>query len=331
MNATLERIEFDAAGAEDARLLDAYSRAVVGAAEKVSPSVVAVDVFRASRDPKRGTEPHGGGSGFIFTPDGFVLTNSHVVHDAARIDIRLQDGRRVAAQLVGDDPHTDLAVLRIHASDLHSAELGDSQSLRVGQLVVAIGNPYGFQCTVTAGVVSAFGRSLRAASGRLIDNVIQTDAALNPGNSGGPLVNSRGEIVGVNTAVIMPAQGICFAVPVNTARFVAAQLITEGKVRRAYLGAGGQTVPLPRRLVRYHNLPEESGLLIVAVEPGSPAATAGIEPGDLVVSFGQRAVTGIDSLHKLLTGGQVGVESMMGILRGTELINLRVVPGETPE
>jgi S1-C subfamily serine protease len=331
MNATLENIALDDAGAEDAGLLDAYSRAVVGGAEKVSPSVVAVEVFRKSREARRSAEKQGGGSGFIFTPDGFILTNSHVVHDAGRIEIALQDGRRATADLVGDDPHTDLAVLRIHASDLHAVELGDSQSLRVGQLVIAIGNPYGFQYSVTAGVISAFGRSLRAASGRLIDNVIQTDAALNPGNSGGPLVTSRGEVIGVNTAVIMPAQGICFAVPVNTARFVAAQLITEGRVRRAFLGAGGQTVPLPRRLVRYHQLPEESGLLIIGVEAGSPAAIAGVAPGDLVVFFGDRPVTGIDALHRLLTGRQVGVESEMGLLRGTELLKLRVVPAAMPD
>jgi S1-C subfamily serine protease len=331
MNATLEDIALDDVGAEDDRLLDSYSRAVVGAAEKVSPAVVAVEVFRKSRDPRRGMEKHGGGSGFIFTPDGFILTNSHVVHDAGRIEIALQDGRRATAELVGDDPHTDLAVVRIHAPDLHAAELGDSQSLRVGQLVIAIGNPYGFQYSVTAGVISAFGRSLRAGSGRLIDNVIQTDAALNPGNSGGPLVTSRGEVIGVNTAIILPAQGICFAVPINTAKSVAAQLITEGRVRRAYLGAGGQTVPLQRRVVRFHNLPQDSGMLIIAVEPASPAENAGIEAGDIIVSFSGKTVDGIDGLHKLLTGSIVGTEAEVRLLRATELLKRHVVPAEMPD
>ncbi|MGA2230611.1 MAG: trypsin-like peptidase domain-containing protein [Tepidisphaeraceae bacterium] len=314
---------------EDGQLLDAYSRAVVGAAEKVSPSVVAVEVFRPSRDGQSHARA-GGGSGFIFTPDGFVLTNSHVVHGASKIDVATQDGRRMEAELVGDDPHTDLAVVRIHGGDLHAAEFGDSRSLRVGQLVVAIGNPYGFQYTVTAGVISAFGRSLRAQSGRLIDDVIQTDAALNPGNSGGPLVSSDGRVIGVNTAVILPAQGICFAVPIHTAKWVASQLIMERKVRRAYLGAGGQTVPLHRRLVRYHQLPEESALLITAIEQGSPADKSGLQPGDLIVSFNGHPVTGMDSLHKMLTAAHVHVRSELGVLRANELVKLTIIPDQTP-
>jgi S1-C subfamily serine protease len=253
-----------------------------------------------------------------------------VVHQASDLEVTLSDGRRVQAELMGDDPHTDLAVIRITAPNLVPAPLGDSQSIRVGQLAIAIGNPYGFQCTVTAGVVSAMGRSLRARSGRLIDNVIQTDAALNPGNSGGPLVNSRGEVIGVNTAMILPAQGICFAIGVNTAKFVAGHLIKEGKVRRSFIGVGGQNVQLHRRIVRYFNLPAESGVLAVSVERGSPAAAAGLAEGDVVIAFNGQPVTGIDDLHRLLTDGQVGVQSSLTVIRKTEKKDLTIVPGEAP-
>lgn len=317
----------------DADLLDAYSRAVITATEKVSPSVVSIHVQQPLRDRHGERVPRdmsGSGSGFIFTPDGFLLTNSHVVHAATRIDAVLFDGRRLQAELVGDDPETDLAVLRIDAPHLSPAELGDSQGVRVGQLAIAIGNPYGFQCTVTAGVVSALGRSLRSRTGRLMDDIIQTDAALNPGNSGGPLVSSRGEVIGVNTAVILPAQGICFAIAINTAKFVAAKLIREGKIRRSYIGIAGQNVPLLRRVVRFYNLEVPSGVLVTLIETGSPAERAGIHEGDLIVGFHGHPIAGIDDLHRLLTDERLGIATPMSIIRGTEKISVEIVPGEAP-
>jgi S1-C subfamily serine protease len=272
----------------------------------------------------------GSGSGFILTPDGFVLTNSHVVHDASRIEVVLTDGGRYQAELIGDDPDTDLAVVRISAPSLVPANLGNSQNVKVGQLVIAIGNPYGFQCTVTTGVISALGRSLRSTSGRLIDNVIQTDAALNPGNSGGPLVNSRSEVVGVNTAMILPAQGICFAIGINTAKFVAGRLIRDGKIRRGFIGVAGQNVPLPRRVVRFHNLPVDSGIFVISLEPGSPAQRAGLQEGDIILSYDGQPTAGIDDLHKLLTEGKVGVASPLAVLRGTETLALQIIAKESP-
>ena len=319
----------------DEELLDAYSQAVISAAEKVSPSVVNIDVLhrlrsRRAADPRFPPEARGSGSGFIFTPDGFILTNSHVVHGASHIDVVLSDGRRVMADLVGDDPDTDLAVVRIDAPNVAAALLGDSNAIRVGQLAIAVGNPYGFQCTVTAGVVSALGRSLRSTSGRLIDSVIQTDAALNPGNSGGPLVNSRGDVIGVNTAVILPAQGICFAIGINTAKFVAGRLIKDGKIRRGFIGVSGQNVPLPRRLVLARNLPVESGIQVVAIERNSPAERAGLREGDVIVGYGESATAGIDDLHRLLVEERVGVKSTVTLIRHGEKRVLEIVPEESP-
>lgn len=317
----------------DDQLFDAYSRAVIESAEKVSPSVVYIQVTSKRLDRRQGErEASGSGSGFVFTPDGFILTNSHVVHGATKIEVALMDGRRFQAQLIGDDPDTDLAVIRINAPNLVPAKLGDSQSIRVGQLVIAIGNPYGFQYSVTAGVVSALGRSLRAQSGRLMDGVIQTDAALNPGNSGGPLVNTRGEVIGVNTATILPAQGICFATSIETAKFVAGRLIRDGRISRSYIGFAGQNVPIPRRVVRFYQLPVESGVLIVSFENNmkvSPAKEAGLLAGDLIVDFDGQPIRGIDDLHKLLTDERIGRKIPTTVIRGTQKMTLEVIPRES--
>jgi S1-C subfamily serine protease len=299
-------------------LLDAYSEAVIAAAERVSPSVVKVEVQQGRRG--------GSGSGFVFTPDGFILTNSHVIHDASSIHVVLPEGERYQADKVGEDPDTDLAVLRITAQNLTPVVFGDSQSIRVGQLVIAIGNPYGFQATVTAGVISALGRSLRSQTGRLIDNVIQTDAALNPGNSGGPLVTSNGEVIGVNTAIILPAQGICFTTAINTAKFVAGRLIKDGRIRRGYLGVAGQNVPLHRALVRTHHLAINTGIFVVSVEQGSPAQKAGLRDGDIIVGLDDHDVASIDALHRLLTDYQPGVCVRLRVLRGTEKLVLYTNP-----
>ena len=314
----------------DSSLLDAYSKAVVGAAEKISPSVVKIDVAQAARSRSgEQRERQGGGSGFVFTPDGLILTNSHVVHGAVRIHVSLPDGQnRYPAHVIGDDPGTDIAVIRIDAPNLIAAPLGDSQKLRVGQLAIAIGNPYGFQYTVTAGVVSALGRSLRSYSGRLIDDVIQTDASLNPGNSGGPLVTSDGQVVGVNTATIMGAQGLCFAVGINTAKFVATRLLRDGRIRRGYIGVEAQTVQLHRRVVRFYDLTQESGVVIAFVTPGSPAELAGLREGDVIIALDKQPVAGVDDLHRLLTETKVNSSSQIVILRGTEKREHYVIPQE---
>jgi S1-C subfamily serine protease len=327
----------DPVGNDDSSLLDAYSQAVIHAAETVSPSVVNIEVRQQvpdrgrHGDPSDRGRPMGTGSGFILTPDGFVLTNSHVVHGAGQIHVTLSDGFRSSADLVGDDPHSDLAVIRVHTSGLTHVTLGDSQSIRVGQLAIAVGNPLGFQCSVTAGVVSALGRSLRARSGRLMDDIIQTDASLNPGNSGGPLVNSRGEVIGVNTAMILPAQGICFAIASNTAKRVAMQLVAFGKFRRSYIGVAGQNVPLARWLVREHDLLDDTAVLVMGVEHGSPAQKAGVSEGDLIIALDGVAVASVDDLHVQLTDARVGVLTRLTILRNGQREQLGITPAESPD
>jgi S1-C subfamily serine protease len=318
----------------DAGLLDAYSSAVVNAARRASPAVVNIEVKHKAPEgqphhPRRGQPMGGSGSGFIFTPDGLILTNSHVVHGADAISVTLSDGRSFSAKLVGDDPETDLAVIDINASNLTSVEFGDSSAIQVGQLVIAIGNPYGFQYTVTAGVVSNLARSFRTGVGRLIDNIIQTDAALNPGNSGGPLVDGHGRVMGVNTAIIAGAQGICFAIPSNMAQFVASRLIRDGRIQRSYIGVSGQNVPLHRRVIRFHKLEVETGVLIVGLEADSPAAKSGLTDGDIVVELDGKPVRNIDDLQRLLTDERVGVTIPIVILRRTEKLTLNVTPAKS--
>jgi S1-C subfamily serine protease len=318
----------------DEQLLDAYSRAVSGAAERVAGSVVKLDVRqRLVAPPGRGgqrppIEIGGSGSGFVFTPDGLILTNSHVVHRASSIDVTLADGSTARADLVGEDPHTDLAVVRIAAPGLVPAPLGDSQALRPGQVVIAIGNPLGFQASVTAGVVSALGRSLRARSGRLMDDIIQTDAALNPGNSGGPLVTTRGEVVGVNTAIIQGAQGMAFAVAINTAKFVAGRLIRDGRIRRGWIGVAGQNVTVHRRLARAYGLKADGGVLVVSVEPNSAAQRAGLMERDIIIGIAGASVAGIDDLHRHLVDEGIGARLPLVVLRGNERRELTIVPEE---
>ena len=319
----------EATDLRDSVLLDEYSRTVVAAVDRVAPSVVNIDVKQRTNGRGGPREIGGSGSGFIIAPDGFILTNSHVVHEAAALIVNLPDGREYVAHLIGDDPDTDLAVIRIDAPGLGHVRLADSEKLRVGQIVVAIGNPLGFQASVTAGVISALGRSMHAQSGRLIDNIIQTDAALNPGNSGGPLVNSAGEVIGVNTAMIRPAQGICFAIASNTARFVAGWLIKDGKIRRSYIGVAGQNVPVHRRIVRYYGLPRETAVLVVSVEKESPAAKAGLREGDLIIAFNGESIGSIHELHKRLMAEQIGVESKIVVVRHTEKLELPIVPEES--
>jgi S1-C subfamily serine protease len=325
---TLDQLQPDSASsasssANDLAAFDAYSRAVIGAVDKVGPAVLHLQI-EAPRE--RG----GSGSGVVFTPDGYVLTNSHVIAGAQRIAATFADGHSVTASIVGDDPDTDLAVLRLDGEATAWARLGSSRDLRVGQLVVAIGNPFGFQCTVTAGVVSALGRSLRARSGRLIDSVIQTDAALNPGNSGGPLVNSAGNIIGINTAIIAMAQGICFSISADTVEFVAARLIREGRVRRCYIGVAGQNVAIQRKVVRFHGLTRETGVLVQNVAQDGAAAAAGLLSGDIIVALDDHAIGNIDELHRLLVEDRLGVSVPMEVLRRELKLTLPVVPRELP-
>ena len=308
----------------DESLIDAYSNAVSSAVEAAHLAVVHIEV-------RSGGTAGGSGSGFFISPDGYLLTNSHVVHGAKEMRVFLGDGRKLSADLIGDDPDTDLAVLRVSAEELAHLPLADSTAVRPGQIAIAIGSPMGFQQTVTAGIVSGLGRSLRGASGRLIDNVIQTDAALNPGNSGGPLVNTRSEVIGVNTAIIRPAQGICFAIASNTARWVAAWLIKEGRIRRSFIGLGGQTVPLLRKLIHHHRLAQESGVMVASLEPGSPADRAGLVAGDIVLSLDGVATPAVDSLQKLLTSDRIGERAIVAFLRGVELRRHAIIPLEMPE
>src|SRR6266699_1494457 len=327
--AALGEAEGPTAALDDSALLDAYSRTVVSAVARVAPAVANIDVKQRINVRRGAREISGNGSGFVITPDGFILTNSHVVHAANSITVNLPDGREYPAQVAGDDPDTDLAVIRIDAPRLTYVRLADSENLRVGQLVIAIGNPLGFQASVTAGVISALGRSMHAQSGRLIDNIIQTDAALNPGNYGGPLVNSAGEVVGINTAMIRPAQGICFAIASNTAKFVAGWLIKDGKIRRSYIGVAGQNVPIHRRIVRFYGLPLETGVLVVSVEKNSPAEGAGVREGDLIVAFNDQPIGSVHHLHKILVGEQIGVSASLTIVRHTEKLELPILPAES--
>src|ERR1700736_3015055 len=300
-------------------LLDSYSRTISSVVAQVAPAVVNIHV-------ETGRRGEGNGSGFFIAPDGFILTNSHVVHGARKIEVTQADTRTFAVKVIGEDPDTDLAVLRIDASQLPCLFFADSKKLRVGQIAVAIGSPYGFHQSVTAGVVSALGRSMRGQSGRLMDDILQTDAALNPGNSAGPLVNSRGQVIGVNTAVILPAQGICFAIAINTAKYVAARLMRDGRIVRAYLGVAGMTAPVHRRVVRFYRLAATNGVMVASVEPGSPAEKAGVKPRDIIVAYGDSPVESVDDLHKLLSEERIGAKAELTVIRGTEQIRLEVLP-----
>jgi S1-C subfamily serine protease len=314
--------------AGDQALLDSYSRAVIDVVERVGPAVVRLAV-QTGPAGTAGQGPGGTGSGVVLSPDGLILTNSHVAGSASRIEVTTADGQDLHARLVGDDPDTDLALIRVDEPViLPAAPLGDSKLLRRGQLVIAIGNPLGFESTVTTGVVSALGRSLRSRNGRLIDDVIQTDAALNPGNSGGPLVSSRGEVVGINTAVIMGAQGICFAVAANTASFVLGELVRHGRVRRAFIGIAAQQTAIPPRRQRAFDLTQQSAVRIGTVEPGSAAAHAGLKQNDIIIAIDGETIDGADDLVRALTGEKIGKDVALDVLRGTERLTVSIVPLE---
>jgi S1-C subfamily serine protease len=315
----------------DSALLDAYSGAVIGALERVAPAVTFIEVeHRAAQSRGRGPR-RGSGSGFLFTPDGYLLTNSHVVHGSDHVTVRLNDDARFDADLVGNDPDSDLAVLRIGSpAALPFAQFGDSTSLRVGQVAIAIGNPLGYSKTVTTGVISALGRTLRATSGRLMHDVIQTDAALNPGNSGGPLVDSRGRVIGVNTAMIPQAQAICFATGINTAKWVIGQLFAHGRVRRAYVGVSGASVSIATRVVRHFELQSSGAVHVLEVVPGSPAAQAGVAVGDRLVALDGTPIGGIDGLQRLLDASYIGRDCELQLLRRSALIRVTLRPIESP-
>jgi S1-C subfamily serine protease len=318
----------------DEQLLDQYSQTVVSASRKVSPAVVHIRIEktlrrRGRRGPGNPTQP-GAGSGFIISPEGFIITNSHVVTDTSQYEVSLQDGRIFKGELIGNDPYTDLAVLRIYAEQIQHVSFGDSDKLKTGQLAIAIGNPYGFEYSVTAGVISALGRTLRSNTGRLIDDVIQTDASLNPGNSGGPLVNSRGEVIGINTAIILPAQGICFAVAANTAQYIVSKLILEGRVRRGYLGIAGQVINLPLRLQNFHRLEVSSGILVLQVEQSSPAHNSELLSGDIIVGLNGLGIGSINELHRMLDENTIGKSVNLTVLRRGRKIEITMTPGELP-
>ncbi len=328
INNTLSQSLANGSNESDAELLDAYSRAVMKVVEAVGPAVVSIALGWRVRE--NGMEKGGAGSGVIIAPDGYILTNSHVVHNATRIDVSLNDGRNFEATLIGEDPATDLALIRVSAANLPFAPIGDSDSLKVGQLAIAIGNPFGFQSTVSTGVISALGRHWRSEDGRLIENIIQHTAPLNPGNSGGPLVDSRGRIIGINMAIIAMAQGLCFSIPANTAKWVVSQILAYGRVRRAYLGIAGRARPLDPRLGRQHNFFKESAVEVMVVENGGPSARAGLQAGDLIIALNEQSTKNVDDLHQFLAQWPIGSAATLTVIRGLDLIKLTIIPTEAP-
>jgi len=311
---------------DDAGLLDAYSRTVTQLAEQVGPATAKIEIQKRSADKPSEGAASGSGSGFVFTPDGYLITNSHVGSGASRIEVTLPGTEPQQARLVGEDPHTDIAVINIPGHDLPSVLFGESRSLKVGSIAVAIGNPFGLSFTVTAGVVSALGRSLRTQTGRLVDDIIQTDAALNPGNSGGPLVGSSGRVIGVNTAMFRPAQGICFAIAIDTAKLIALKLMREGAIRRAYLGLGAQTVPIVTRLRRHHDIAQATAAFIVEIVAQSPASRAGLREGDLIIQLGETPIAGVDDLHRVLIENAAQRTADVAVIRGTSIERMTITP-----